>query len=187
MADNQTIRFAGEGDQEPGIEPGDIVIALDEQQHERFSRRKMDLIYSMNISLSESLTGFSRTIKTLDARVLLVESNPGEIIKPDEFRCIPNEGMPRFKSPFQRGRLIIKFNVEFPSSLEKGLCHKLRQILPRNPDEEIPEDHETCTLASFDPQRDFHQSANDSRGVYAEDEDDDGSNHGPQRVQCGSQ
>lgn len=36
MADGQKIMFTGEGDQEPGLEPGDIMIVLDEKEHEVF-------------------------------------------------------------------------------------------------------------------------------------------------------
>lgn len=34
MEDGQRITFGSEGDQEPGLEPGDIVIVLDEKEHE---------------------------------------------------------------------------------------------------------------------------------------------------------
>jgi DnaJ family protein A protein 1 len=33
MEDAQKITFSGEGDQEPGLEPGDIIIVLDEKPH----------------------------------------------------------------------------------------------------------------------------------------------------------
>lgn len=36
MNDGQKITFGGEGDQEPGLEPGDIIIVLDEKEHEIF-------------------------------------------------------------------------------------------------------------------------------------------------------
>ena len=36
MQDVQKIMFSGEGDQEPGLEPGDIVIVLDEKEHQIF-------------------------------------------------------------------------------------------------------------------------------------------------------
>lgn len=36
MADGQKITFGGEGDQEPGLEPGDIIIVLDEKEHDVF-------------------------------------------------------------------------------------------------------------------------------------------------------
>lgn len=36
MADGQKITFGGEGDQEPGLEAGDIIIVLDEKEHSVF-------------------------------------------------------------------------------------------------------------------------------------------------------
>lgn len=33
MQDGQKIVFNGEGDQEPGLEPGDIVVLLEEKEH----------------------------------------------------------------------------------------------------------------------------------------------------------
>ena len=41
MKDGQQVRFAGEGDQSPGLEPGDIVIVLDEKEHNFFARKGM--------------------------------------------------------------------------------------------------------------------------------------------------
>ena len=39
MRDGQQIRFSDEGDQEPGLEPGDIIIVLDENEHTTFKRK----------------------------------------------------------------------------------------------------------------------------------------------------
>lgn len=36
MVDGQKITFGGEGDQEPGLEPGDIIIVLDEKEHDLY-------------------------------------------------------------------------------------------------------------------------------------------------------
>ena len=77
MRDGQQIRFAGEGDQEPSMEAGDIIIVLDEKEHAVFQRRKMDLIMLMEITLSEALCGFAKTIETLDKRILVINSYPG--------------------------------------------------------------------------------------------------------------
>lgn len=47
MKDGQKITFTGEGDQEPGIEPGDIIIILDEKQHPVYRRSDLDLHTNM--------------------------------------------------------------------------------------------------------------------------------------------
>merc|ERR1719228_1846693 len=44
MEDGQKIQFTEEGDQEPGLEPGDIIIVLDEKQHPVLKRNGMDLL-----------------------------------------------------------------------------------------------------------------------------------------------
>merc|ERR1719186_210029 len=38
MEDGQKVTFSGEGDQEPGLEPGDIIIVLDEKAHSLYKR-----------------------------------------------------------------------------------------------------------------------------------------------------
>jgi DnaJ family protein A protein 1 len=79
MEDGQKITFYGEGDQSPGLESGDIIIILEEREHSTFRRKDMDLYMKMDISLSEALCGFKRTIKTLDNRTLVITSHPGKL------------------------------------------------------------------------------------------------------------
>lgn len=38
----------------------------------------------------------------------------GCVIKPGDVRCIPNEGMPVYRSPAQKGKLVIHFEVQRP-------------------------------------------------------------------------
>ena len=47
MKDGQKITFTSEGDQEPGIEPGDIIIILDEKEHPVYRRNDLDLHIKM--------------------------------------------------------------------------------------------------------------------------------------------
>ena len=65
MKDDQTIKFLGEGDQELGLEPGDIIIVLDQKDHAVFTRREY-LFMCMDIQLVEALCGFQKPISTLD-------------------------------------------------------------------------------------------------------------------------
>ena len=77
MADGQKITFTSEGDQEPGLEPGDIIIVLDEKAHDSFKRSGQDLIMKMDITLTEALTGMKKTIKSLDDRTLVIQTVRG--------------------------------------------------------------------------------------------------------------
>lgn len=78
MKDGQKITFHEEGDQVPGLEPGDIIIVLDQKEHPVFRRSGDDLIVRREISLADALCGCRQVIRTLDNRTLLVSSSPGE-------------------------------------------------------------------------------------------------------------
>lgn len=79
MKDGQKVLFPGEGDQGPELEPGDVIIVLDQKDHSVFQRQGHDLIMKMKIQLSEALCGFKKMIKTLDDRVLVITSTSGEL------------------------------------------------------------------------------------------------------------
>ena len=81
MEDGQKITFSSEGDQEPGLEPGDIIIVLDEKEHPLFKRNGIDLILKMSVNITEALCGMKKTITTLDNRTLIIQTIPGK--KPD--------------------------------------------------------------------------------------------------------
>ena len=49
----------------------------------------------------------------------------GEFIKPNDIKCVLNEGMPMYKNPFEKGRLIINFNVKFPEKNEIEIKAKI--------------------------------------------------------------
>ncbi|XP_061190149.1 dnaJ homolog subfamily A member 4-like [Saccostrea echinata] len=181
MKDGENIRFAGEGDQEPGLEPGDIIIVLDEKPHDVFQRRGQDLVMTMELELVEALCGFHRTITTLDKRTLVISTIPGEVVKTSDLKCVMNEGMPMYKNPFEKGRLIIKFEVKFPKNMKIEKIPELEKILPPRKEPIIPDGAEEHDLTEFNPEEYEHQRR---REAYEDDDDDD--MHGGQRVQCAS-
>lgn len=97
MNDGQKIIFNGEGDQEPELDVGDIIIVLDEKEHPLFKRSGNDLILRLEILLVEALCGFQKVIRTLDDRDLVITCLPGEVIKHGDVKCILNEGKNFFK------------------------------------------------------------------------------------------
>ncbi|XP_062367399.1 dnaJ homolog subfamily A member 1-like isoform X2 [Cinclus cinclus] len=151
MKDGQKITFHEEGDQVPGLEPGDIIIVLDQKEHPVFRRSGDDLIVRREISLADALCGCRQVIRTLDNRTLLVSSPPGDVIRPGDLKCIPNEGMPVYRSPFQKGKLILQFEVKFPEPgwLPADRLRQLQAFFP--PQEEVmaTEDTEEVELSDY--------------------------------------
>ncbi|MEQ2299073.1 DnaJ (Hsp40), subfamily A, member 4 [Ameca splendens] len=170
MKDGQKITFHGEGDQEPGLEPGDVIIVLDQKEHPRFQRQGNDLIMKMDIKLAEALCGFRKTIQTLDNRMLIVSTKPGEVIKHNDIKFVQNEGMPIHRDPYERGMLIVQFQVEFPENhwLPEHLMFQLERLLPPREDVMITDDMEEVDLCEVDlnsQQKRYHGEA------YEEDEE----------------
>jgi len=183
MKDNQQIRFGGEGDQEPGLEPGDIVIIVDEKDHPVFQRSGGDLAMRMEIQLVEALCGFQKVVETLDKRKLIVTALPGEVIKHSELKCVPGEGMPTYKSPFEKGRLVIQFNVVFPPDnwISSKELKQIEKYLPAKQECMIPDEAEECVLQKYEPR---HEQSR-RRGEAYDSDDEMGGPHN-QRVQCQS-
>jgi DnaJ family protein A protein 1 len=62
----------------------------------------------MEISLTEALCGMKRTILTPDHRTLVIQTIPGEVTRHNHVRCVFSEGMPTYRNPFEKGKLIIQ-------------------------------------------------------------------------------
>lgn len=81
MKGGQTVVFQGESDQSPNAEPGDVVIVVEEKPHDKFRRQENDLIIDVQIDLLTALTGGQFAIRHLDDRALVVNLEPGEVVK----------------------------------------------------------------------------------------------------------
>ena len=193
MKSNHRFTFYGEGDQEPGREPGDVIIQLDEKPHPLFQRHGKDLAMRMDLTLSESLCGLKRVINTLDDRNIILSTKPGEVIKHSSTKMIEGEGFPTHRDPFNKGRLIIVFNVDFPDSLTAANADKIRSALPKVPKPQIPTGSEDVKLKDFDGQGEWRGGIEENGN---EPEDDDGNHygggghgdfHGGPQAQCAQQ
>lgn len=56
--------------------------------------------------------------------------------------------MPQYKNPFEKGKLIIQFIVNFPEQIEERACAELEKILPPRPEYIIPDDADEVRLSS---------------------------------------
>ena len=187
MREGQKIVFHGEAHQEPNVTPGDVVVVLREHEEEslefsQFSREGNDILCKKTISLRQALIGFKFELTHLDGRTLLVTSPQGSIIKPGEKKVIENEGMPLYKNPLSKGRLVIEFDVEFPppGTFDEETKNKLGELLKQQ--EEIEEkvgeasesgNNEPPLSYSFTDYEELEEDDKKKRQAYEEDDEEE--------------
>ncbi|CAO2610777.1 DnaJ homolog subfamily A member 2, partial [Lemmus lemmus] len=174
--------------QAPGVEPGDIVLLLQEKEHEVFQRDGNDLHMTYKIGLVEALCGFQFTFKHLDARQIVVKYPPGKVIEPGCVRVVRGEGMPQYRNPFEKGDLYIKFDVQFPENnwINPDKLSELEDLLPSRP--EVPNvigETEEVELQEFDSTR--GSGGGQRREAYNDSSDEESSSHHGPGVQCAHQ
>lgn len=128
----QKIVFEGYGHQIKDHPDGHLVIVMVENPCPPFKRHHNDLTIDITISLIEALSGFEVKIEHLDHRILIIKSNQGEIITPNDKRIIKNEGMPILGKHHKHGNLYVTFNIEFPPNnfFNEKQINRLTKLLP---------------------------------------------------------
>jgi DnaJ family protein A protein 2 len=190
MQHGQKLTFQGEADEAPDTVTGDIVFVLQLKEHPKFKRKLDDLFVEHTLSLTEALTGFQFALTHLDGRQLLIKTNPGEIIKPGQHKAINDEGMPHYQRPFMKGRLYIKFKVEFPDTgaLSLDQCRKLETILPPRQTSQLSamevDECEETTLNDVNMEEEMRRKQQQKQQEAYDEDDDEPSGS---RVQCAQQ
>lgn len=184
MKHGQRITFSGKGDEEPGTEPGDVIIIVVEKEHDVYTRKENDLAIKLEIDLVDALCGLKREITTLDNRKLIITELPGAIIKPDAVKMVRNEGMPINGDPFRKGNLFVKFDINYPDKEWAATANisNIEKLLPKRsiPMAQLTDDCEEVHVE--DPEYNKY----DGRGgsAYNEDDEEMGHGHHGQGVQC---
>ena len=72
------------------------------------------------------------------------------MIKQADIKMVLSEGMPTHKDPFNKGKLIVLFNITFPEKLDPSLAKKLSALLPKPKLPPVPAGAEDVHLEVFD-------------------------------------
>jgi len=187
MRHGQRVVFAGEGDQSPDVIPGDIIVVLQQKEHQSFKRDGDDLFMEHELTLHEALCGYELRVTHLDGRILRVRGTPGQVVTPGDTKCVAGEGMPIHKRPYEKGRLIIRFTVQFPKLLKEDAVRLLEKALPKpKPKPALNEEEvEDVTLIDFVNTERPHHHTRGAGEAYEEDEEE-GHGH-PPGVSCAQQ
>lgn len=124
--DNEMIILRDKGNVLNENAKGDVKIFVKITNDTVFKRVGLDLIIEKNITLKESLCGFTFEIKYLNGKAYTLNNNKGNIIPPEYRKVYPNMGLSRGE---HKGNMIIHFHVEFPEKLTEAQIAKLTEAL----------------------------------------------------------
>jgi len=181
MEHGQKITFTGEAHEEPGALAGDVIMVLKQEEHEVFERKGANLIMEKSITLLEALNGFHFVVNHLDDRKVVITST--DVIKPDDLKSVPDEGMPYYRNTYEKGYLFIRFKIEFPVSLNPHQKGALENVLGPRPAVKIPIGDNVDEAKMIDFQKGHAEQQRRGGNAYDEDEDMDGG----RRVECAHQ
>lgn len=81
------------------------------------------------VSLLQALTGIDFTIMHLDGKIIRIQNEPGEVIKPNSIMTCEDLGMPFHKTNYKHGNLFINFTVKFPDQVSDEQAAKVKNVL----------------------------------------------------------
>jgi curved DNA-binding protein len=123
------IRLGGQGGPGAGgAAAGDLYLRVEVSPHPTFRRDGDDLLTTVPVDLYTALLGGKATVSSLDRSVQL--TIPPETPNGKVFR-LQGLGMPKLRSPEQRGDLFATVEVQLPRQLngrEKQLFEQLREM-----------------------------------------------------------
>lgn len=105
---------------------GDVKIFIKIENDTVFQRKGLDLYMDKNISLKESLCGFSFDLKYINGKIYTINNQAGNVIPSEYHKMIPNMGLTR---DGHVGNLIIIFHVEFPEKMPLDKIALLQTVL----------------------------------------------------------
>jgi DnaJ-class molecular chaperone len=124
--DNEIIILRDRGNIINENAKGDVKIFVKIENDTEFKRSGLDLILEKNISLKDSLCGFTFEIKYINGKSYTLNNNKGNIIPPEYKKMYPGMGLTRGE---HKGNMIIHFHVQFPEKLSEEQITKLKAAL----------------------------------------------------------
>lgn len=129
-----TVGGKGNAPRRGGVD-GDLLVVIDEDEHEELIREGNDLIYNLFISIPDAITGTHVEVPTVDGTVK-IKIEPGT--QPGRILRLRGKGLPEVNG-YGRGDLLVNVNVWIPKSLGREdlkIIEKLKdsQAFVPNPD-----------------------------------------------------
>lgn len=125
VQDGMQFAISGQGNAAPrGGVPGDLIVLVEEVEHDVFERQEANLYYNAFITFSEAVLGASIEIPTLNGKVKIkidAGTPSGRVVR------LRGKGLPILNG-YGRGDLLVSLNVWVPKELTKDEKKQLEEL-----------------------------------------------------------
>jgi molecular chaperone DnaJ len=116
VVDGMQLKVQNKGNDAPGNSiPGDLIVAIEEIEHEFLKREGENLHYDLYISFPEAILGISKDIEAVNGKVRI---KLDEGIQSGKILRLKGKGIPSINS-YGTGDLLVHVNVWTPKTLNK--------------------------------------------------------------------
>ena len=117
VVDGMQLKVSNKGNDAPGNNsiPGDLIVAIEELEHEFLKREGENLHYDLYISFSEAVLGISKDIDAVNGKVRIKLE---EGIQSGKILRLKGKGIPNLNG-YGNGDLLVHVNVWTPKTLNK--------------------------------------------------------------------
>jgi molecular chaperone DnaJ len=117
VVDGMQLKVSSKGNDAPGNNsvPGDLIVAIEEIEHEFLKREGENLHYDLYISFPEAVLGISKDIEAVNGKVRIKLE---EGIQSGKILRLKGKGIPSINS-YGNGDLLVHVNVWTPKTLNK--------------------------------------------------------------------
>jgi DnaJ family protein A protein 2 len=114
-------KFGGEGNESPGVLPGDFIVVILHKPHEQYKVVQKNLVYTRKTTLKEILCGYNSLV--LHPTGENIELSFKGVIDPKGKKLVKGKGLD------SSGDLIVLHDVIFPETLTEEQMEKIGEIL----------------------------------------------------------
>ena len=116
VVDGMQLKVSGKGNDAPGNSiPGDLIVAIEELEHDFLKREGENLHYDLYISFAEAVLGISKDIEAVNGKVRIKLE---EGIQSGKILRLKGKGIPSING-YGSGDLLVHVNVWTPKTLTK--------------------------------------------------------------------
>ncbi|MEL4307621.1 molecular chaperone DnaJ [Joostella sp. CR20] len=117
VVDGMQLKVTGKGNEAPGSNSisGDLLVAIEEQEHDTLKREGDNLHFDLYVSIAEAVLGTSKEIDTVSGKVRIKLE---EGIQSGKILRLKGKGIPSING-YGQGDLLVHINVWTPKTLNK--------------------------------------------------------------------